>query len=119
MRIPGFTAQYSTDKSGGHFASPPLRRSHGNATAVYPQKPNSENTPGGKCNASTTAGSGGTINQGTYDSEGRCCGPKLSNGSQYCINCDGSKSTCDDGHKERFSHPFELGHLHSGVFSRM
>ena len=119
MNTPGFNAENSIYENRSLFHSRAARSfGSGNNNKVYMQRPNSENTPGGKCHASTTAGSGGTINSGTYDSEGRCCGPKLSNGSQYCINCDGTKSTCDDGDKSKtgFFHPF--GNFQIGSFVR-
>ena len=96
MNMPGFTADNSIYKTNSHFQSKADRslRSAPNDNQVYLQKPRNDNTSGGKCHA--TSGSGtATVNVGTYNSEGDCCGPKLSNGSQLCINCD--NGTCNDG----------------------
>ena len=119
MNIPGFTAESSAYRTISHFQSNEAGGFGRGNNQVHLQKPNKENSPGGKCNATTTAGNGGTINSGTYDSDGKCCGPKLSNGSQYCINCDGTKSTCDDGHKTRVSHTFGFGNFGSGLLARI
>jgi hypothetical protein len=120
--IPGFTAEHSAYKAISYFRSKAARSvgSGTNENHVFLQKPNSKNTPGGDCHATTTAGDGGTISTGTYDSEGRCCGPKLSNGSQFCINCDGTLSTCDDGHAPtRGTHTFTFGNFQGGLFARI
>jgi hypothetical protein len=105
MNMPGFNAENSTHKTISHFQSKADRTfgSGKNDNQVYMQKPRSQNIPGGACHATTA---GGSIKTGTYDSNGDCCGPKLSNGSQYCINCDNSNNTCDDGHASSIhTHP--------------
>lgn len=119
MNIPGFTAENSTCKTISHFQSK-VARSFGsgkNDNQVYMQKPRKENTTGGKCHASTSSGTA-TVNVGTYDSNGDCCGPKLSNGSQLCINCD--NGTCSDGDapKRGTFGRFTFGDFQHGIFSR-
>ena len=71
-----------------------------NAGKLYLAKPNAENTPGQACHASTS--SGDVVNIGKYNNEGQCCGPKMSGGPvlQFCINCDNSSNSCEDGTKE-------------------
>ncbi len=120
MNMPGFTAENSTYNTISHFQSEAALSfgSGNNDNQVYLQKPNSENTPGGKCHATT---SGGTINIGTYNSEGKCCGPKLPNGSQFCINCDSPNNTCNDGDAPQrgIFHTFTFGNFQRGIFTRV
>ncbi len=96
MNMPGFTAEASLYKTSGRYQSEATRSfgSERKDNQVYMQLPNNQNTPGGKCHATTRDGS---INSGTYDSSGNCCGPQLGNGSQFCINCDNANNTCGDG----------------------
>ena len=120
MGIPGFTAENSTYKIISRFQAKVARSfgSGGNDNQVYLQKPRRDNTAGGKCHATT---SGGTINTGTYDSNGDCCGPKLPNGSQFCINCDSPNNTCNDGDAPTRGswHTVAWGNLQRGVFARI
>jgi hypothetical protein len=50
-----------------------------------------QHPPGTACHAS---GPGGTVNSGTYDSRGYCCGPDP---MHLCINCDNPVNSCGDG----------------------
>lgn len=118
MNIPGFTAENSTCKTNNHFQSTSIR-SFGNGnndSQVYLQKPNKDNTTGGKCHATS---SDGTINVGTYDSEGWCCAPKP--GGKTCINCDSPNNTCGDGDapKRGIFDRFTGGNFLNGIFARV
>ena len=59
---------------------------------------NADPTPGKACHASTR--SGDKVSRGTYNDKNQCCGPKFSNGSQLCINCDNSNNFCADGNED-------------------
>ncbi len=119
MNMPGFTAESSIYNTVSHFQSETVRGfgSGKNYNQVYMQRPKKENTPGDKCNATSASGTS-TVNTGTYDANGDCCGPKLSNGSKLCINCD--TGTCSDGHaplKGVFDR-FTIGNFQRGVVVR-
>jgi hypothetical protein len=60
--------------------------------------------PGTACHASNSDGD--TVNVGTYDSRGYCCGPPP---SSVCINCTSTNSTCDDGAQPLSVAPSLLG----------
>jgi hypothetical protein len=114
MNMPGFTAENSTYKTNNHFQSK-VARSFGsgkNDNQVYMQKPRIDNTPGGKCHATTSNGTS-TVYIGTYDSNGDCCGPTL------CINCD--NGTCGDGHTQpgRVLDRFKFANFQRGIFARV
>jgi len=93
MKIPGFTAENSTDKMTGRFQSRTSRLfDSSNEGQVYLQKPNSENSPGGKCYGRVS----GTTITGTYDSKGRCCEAPAPNKFPACVDCDDVGSKCYD-----------------------
>jgi hypothetical protein len=105
-KIPGFTADASLYDTSLRYRSDDDRSfaSGSKQDQVYMQKPNSQNTAGGKCTGHTS----GTTITGTYDSLGRCCiYPK--NGFPYCIDCDIDK--CYDRTRVVWG-----GGLWSGVF---
>jgi hypothetical protein len=107
INMPGFTGENSIYKTVTRFQSEAARRfgSEKKDNQVYMQMPNNQNTAGGACHATTI---GGSINVGTYDKNGYCCGPKESStGAQYCINCDSPNNTCGDGH-QKFTLPTTL-----------
>ena len=118
MNMPGFTAENSIYNTVSHFQSEAARSfgSGKNDNQVYMQKPKKDNTPGGACHATSASGTA-TVNTGTYDSEGNCCGPKLSNGSQLCINCD--NGTCNDGNASLrgILDRFRIGNFQRSVFA--
>jgi hypothetical protein len=101
MPMPGFTAENSTHATHSYSQSKAHQSpsSGMNQNLVYLQLPNRDNTAGGACHATSASGTA-TVNTGTYNSDGYCCGPKLSNGSQLCINCD--VGTCSDGNARRW-----------------
>jgi hypothetical protein len=110
MNMPGFTAGASLKETIGPYQWS-LTSSFAigaKANEVLMQKPNSENTPGGKCYGKA----GPDIIQGTYDSKGRCCGPH--GGWQVCVDCDTDK--CFD-RASRFVSRFTSGDFLSGVFA--
>jgi hypothetical protein len=117
MNLPGFTAKNSIYKTISHFQSK-AGHSFGrvnNSNQLYLQKPNKDNTAGGKCHATH---SGGTIYAGKYNSEGHCCAPTST--GKLCVNCDNSNNTCGDGHTTRaILHTFTRGNLRSGTFARV
>lgn len=119
LNMPGFTAESSISNTVSHFQSDAARGfgSGKNDNLVYMQKPKKDNTPGGKCHATSASGTS-TVNTGTYDSQGDCCGPKLANGSQLCINCD--TGTCSDGNAplRGVFDRFTIGNFQRGVFAR-
>jgi len=96
MTMPGFTAEASLYGARVCYQAEAIRpfSSENGGPLVYMQRPRSENTEGGRCSATTSGGD--TIYVGTYNAAGDCCGPKLSNGSQFCINCDNTSNTCTD-----------------------
>ena len=119
MNLPGFTAENSIYTTNSHFQSEADRSlgSGQNDSHVYMQKPRKESTAGGKCHATSSSGTA-TVNTGTYNSEGDCCGPKFSNGSQLCINCD--NGTCSDGDAPQrgIFDRFRFTDFQRGVFAR-
>lgn len=120
MNIPGFTAENSTCKTITHFQSN-VARSFGskkNDNQVYMQKPRIENTLGGKCNATTSSGTA-TVYTGTYDSNGDCCGPKGSDGSQLCINCDNGACSDGDAPQGGILGRFTFDNFQHGIFARV
>ena|SRR5215469_4181441 len=108
MKMPGFTAEQSVYKTVSHFQFESARSlgSEKKDNQVYMQKPNSDNTPGASCHAT---GGDATINVGTYNNDGWCCGPKFSNGSRTCINCD--NATCADGVSPFYRPPISSSRL--------
>ena len=85
MRMAGFTAEASLYNVSGYQHE--ATRSFGNGTKdsqVQMQRPNNQNTAGGKCTGHTS----GTTIQGTYDSSGRCCTGADYPGFPFCIDCD-------------------------------
>lgn len=89
MNLPGFTAEASFYKKSGHYLSETMRN-FGHITKdnqIYMQRPNRENTSGGKCYGSTS----GVLISGTYDSLGRCCTGPDYKGFPFCIDCDNDK----------------------------
>lgn len=114
MYIPGFTAENSTSKTTGHFQSEASRRfvNVKNDDQVYPQKPNSENTPGGKCYGRIS----GTTISGTYDSSGRCCTAPSPNSFPTCIDCDYPNKCYDRAGKSRIFD--KLGNARQGTFTQ-
>ena len=98
MSMPRFTAEKSIYETISHFRFEAAGSfgSKKKDNQVYMQKPNNQNTPGGKCHATTLGGD--TVNVGTYNADGYCCGPRVSGPSgQLCINCD--NGFCEDGVK--------------------
>ena len=93
MNMPGFTAEASLYTVSGRYQSEAARRVGGEKqdNHVYMQKPNRDNTAGGKCHATH---SNGTISSGTYNSEGYCCAPTST--GKLCVNCDSPNNTCGD-----------------------
>lgn len=85
MRIPGFTADASLNQMHRRYQSE-TTFSNTAMDEVQMQKPNSQNTAGGKCYGHTS----GTTITGTYDSQGRCC-IHPANGFPFCIDCDVDK----------------------------
>src|SRR5438132_911478 len=84
MRMAGFTAEASLYNVSGYQHE--ATRSFGNGTKdsqVQMQRPNNQNTAGGKCTGHTS----GTTIQGTYDSSGRCCTGADYPGFPFCIDC--------------------------------
>ena len=114
MSIPGFTAENSTYPASRRFRSDRRRLANGTRdNQVFMQKPNSENTPGGKCYGRIS----GTTISGTYDSQGRCC-TYPPNGFPHCIDCDDFGSKCYDRATTRPG-TFTTGTFQTGgVFSR-
>jgi hypothetical protein len=106
MNMPGCTGENAIYKTVTRFQSEAARNFGGEKkdNQVYMQKPNNKNTAGGACHATSGSGSA-SVNVGTYNNEGYCCGPKLSNGSQLCINCD--NGTCNDG-VQPFTLPYRV-----------
>jgi hypothetical protein len=104
MNMPGFNAENSTHKTISHFRCK-VDRTFGsgkNDSQVYMQLPRSQNKPGAACHATAPGENGGHIYYGTYDSHGDCC----TGGGKYCINCDNSNNTCDDGNEKGIrTHP--------------
>ncbi len=115
MNIPGFTAEKATNESVGRFRSN-ADRPFGSVRTdnlVYLQKPNSENTPGGKCYGRVS----GTTISGTYDSTGRCCTAPAPNTFPVCIDCHDVGSKCyDRAVRSRFLETF--GNFGQGTFAR-
>jgi hypothetical protein len=111
MSLPGFTAEHSTYRAIRSLRSDPRRLGNGERdNRVFMQKPNSQNTAGGKCYGHTS----GTTITGTYDSLGRCCiYPK--NAFPFCIDCDTDK--CYD-RASVIRGTFTAGGFHSGVLTR-
>ena len=111
MNIPGFTAENSTKKTIGHFHSEGSRSfgSGKNSNQVHMQRPNSENTAGGKCYGRIS----GTTVSGTYDSLGRCCTAPSSNGFPTCIDCDYPNKCYDRAVRSRISNL--IGNLQQGT----
>ena len=112
MNMPGFTAENSICKTTSLFRSE-ADRSFGSRKVdnqAYLQVQKDQGAVGDRCHASSSSG---TINAGTYDSSGNCCGPKLSNGSQFCINCSNPNNTCGDGHS-KFTHLGDFFRVLSG-----
>jgi hypothetical protein len=101
--MPGFTGEHSIYKTISHFQTKGDRSlsSGKNDNRVYLQKPNNENTGGGKCHATSFSGTA-TVSVGTYDSSGWCCGPTV------CINCD--NGSCFDGDASKGGR-FKLSYL--------
>jgi hypothetical protein len=114
MNMPGFTAESSVHKRGGRYLEAiQITKGREKFGRVYAQKPSSQNTPGGACNASTN---GATIYSGTYDANGNCCAPRP--GGKICINCDNEANTCSDGTTQPLLQPRTVAFLHQGwVFS--
>ncbi|BBJ24337.1 hypothetical protein W01_22640 [Candidatus Nitrotoga sp. AM1P] len=112
MNMPGFTAENSIYITVSHFQSE-VARSFGsgkNDNQVYMQKPNSENTPGGKCYGRIS----GTVISGTYDSMGRCCTAPSPNNFPVCIDCDYPNKCYDRAVKSRID---TVGNFQNGFFS--
>jgi hypothetical protein len=110
MNIPGFTAENSTYETIGRFRSETI--SNGTKdNQVYMQKPNSANTPGGKCSGWM---SGNVTISGQYDSMGRCCEDPTPYKVRACIDCD-YPNHCSD--RQQISNTFTFGTL-GGIFAR-
>lgn len=113
MTIPGFSAENVIGNTVGHFQSKAVRflTSRENDHQVYLQKPNHENTPGGKCLGQIS----GTVISGTYDSMGRCCTAPLPNRFPACIDCDYPNKCYDRVVKSRILDTF--GNVHLGTYT--
>lgn len=112
MNTPRFTAENSIYESINHFNA---SRSFGigtNDNRVYLQKPNNENTPGGKCYGRIS----GTTISGTYDSMGRCCTAPSPNNFPVCIDCDYPNKCYDRAVKSRIFDT--LGNFQQGTFTQ-
>ena len=110
ISMPGFTAHASLSKRGIYQSE--ARQNFGERTRnnqVQMQKPNNQNTTGGKCTGHTS----GTTIQGTYDSLGRCCTGADYPGFPFCIDCD-----TDHCYDRQSVIRGTLANIQRGVFAR-
>lgn len=115
MNMPGFTAENSIYRTISHFQSKAARSLiiGKNDHQVYLQKPNSENTLGGKCYGRIS----GTVISGTYDSMGRCCTAPSPNSFPVCIDCDYPNKCYDRAVKSRVFDT--IGNFQQGIFTQV